>query len=108
MARSNSALPGAQPRQKRAGGKPAPWARLFIAILGGYFATVIVSAAVTAVLPISRGEATALSLLLSGLIYTALFVYVFAVPSWWRAFRDLTGLTLVSGLILALAKGVLF
>lgn len=95
-------------KPKAAAGKQAPWARLGIAIVPGYIATVIISAGLTSLLPIHRSEATWLSLFLAGLIYTGLFIYIFAVPTWLRALRDLVGATLVFGLILALRRGLLF
>ena len=85
--------------------RQAPWARLAVAILPGYVAAIIVSSGITALLPLSRGEATALSLLLSGLIYTGLFIYVFAVKSWRVALRDIAAATFVFGLIMLVARG---
>ncbi|MEM8936161.1 MAG: hypothetical protein AAGC77_07115 [Pseudomonadota bacterium] len=90
------------------GGKPAPWARLVIAVFLGYLAATLATGALTSLLPIQRGEQTVLSLLLVGLVYAALFVYVFALSGWSRALRDLCILCAVSGGVLVLTKGLLF
>ena len=98
----------AQPSKKARGGKKPPWARLFIATFLGYVATVLISSALTSLLPIHRSEATMMSFLLAGLVYALLFAYVFAVRSWVRALRDVLGMSLAAGAILLMTKGVIF
>ena len=85
--------------------QPSPWPRLLIATFVGYIATVIISAGSTSLLPIHRAEATALSLFIAALIYTFIFIYVFAVPTWWRGLRDVLIATVVFAVILILRRG---
>jgi len=96
------------PKRRAQGGKKPPWARLLIATLLGYVATVLISSALTSLLPIHRSEATMMSLLLAGLVYTMLFIYVFAVKTWVRALRDIVGMSLAAGAMLLVTKGVIF
>lgn len=97
----------AQKSKKVQGGKKPPWARLVIATLLGYIATILISAALTSLLPIHRSEATMMSLLLAGLVYVVIFVYVFAVRSWWIALRGIVAVSAVSGAVLLVTKGVI-
>lgn len=97
----------AQKSRKAQGGKKPPWARLLIATLLGYVATVLISSALTSLLPIHRSEATMMSLLLAGLVYALLFVYVFAVKTWVRALRDIVGMSIAAGAVLLVTKGVI-
>lgn len=97
---------GLKPKKRKLRKKqPSPWPRLIIAILPGYIATVIISSGFTSLLPIDRPEATFLSLFIAGLIYTAIFIYVFAVPTWWRGLRDIMITTIIFGAILVLRRG---
>ncbi|MEM9054755.1 MAG: hypothetical protein AAGB16_05470 [Pseudomonadota bacterium] len=83
-----------------------PWGRLWISVILGYIAALAVTSAFTALLPIHRKEAVNLGLVLMGLVYTLIFIYVFSVPTWLRALRDVFLLTLVSAVILVLNKMV--
>ena len=93
--------------KKKAGQKKPPWARLLLATFLGYVATVLVSAALTSLLPISRAEATFMSLLIAGLVYVVIFIYVFAVRTWQKALYVVLGLCLISGVTLLVTKGVI-
>lgn len=73
----------------------------------GYIAAISVTSAFTALLPIHRSQAVFLGLILVSLVWVSLFVYVFAIPSWLRGFRDLTLLAVLGGLVLAIDKLVL-
>lgn len=90
---------------KKAKPQPSPWPRLIIAVVPGYIATVIISSAFTALLPLHRAEATALSLFIAALVYTFIFIYTFAVSSWWRALRDILIATVIFGIALILRRG---
>lgn len=108
MADAASLEAAASKAKKPKGGKRPPWARLLVATFLGYISTVIISAAITSVLPIDRAEATFMSLLLSGLVYVIIFLYVFAVKTWWRGLRDILIATLIAAAVLTLAKGWIF
>jgi hypothetical protein len=84
-----------------------PWGRLLVGTFMGYIAAVSTTSAFTALLPIHRSEAVFLGLIFVSLVWVSLLVYVFAIPSWLRGFRDLTLLTILGGLILAIDKLVL-
>ena len=93
--------------KKPKAGKAPPWARLLIATILGYIATVLTSAALTSLLTIHRSEATMMSLLIAGLVYVVIFIRVFAVKTWVRSLIEVVGLALVSGTTLLVTKGVI-
>lgn len=88
-------------------GKTPPWARLSIATILGYIATVLTSSALTSILPIHRSEATMMSLLIAGLVYVIIFIRVFAVKTWVRSLIEVVGLAIASGATLLVTKGVI-
>ncbi|MEL7231699.1 MAG: hypothetical protein AAGJ85_04235 [Pseudomonadota bacterium] len=90
--------------KKKARGHPPPWGRLLNATFLGYIATALSSAAITSILPISRAEATWASLLISGLIYVVIFIYVFAVKTWQKGLYVLLGVSVISALILSVTR----
>lgn len=88
----------------KVGRRPPPWGRLFNATLLGYVSTVLSSAALTSLLPIPRGEATFMSFLIAGLIYVAIFIYVFAVKTWQKGLYVLLSVSVMSALILSVTR----
>ncbi|MEM0986288.1 MAG: hypothetical protein AAGJ32_08580 [Pseudomonadota bacterium] len=103
------AKPKAPPKTKAKpkGGKTPPWGRLLIATFLGYLTTVLISAALTSLLPIHRAEATMMSLLIAGIVYVILFLRVFAVRSWQRALIEVLAASFLAGAILLVTKGVI-
>ena len=94
----------AKPKSKTA---TLPWKRLLIGIFPGYAATILITTAFVDLLPISRANQMMWALLIAGLMYTALFIYVFAVDTWVRAIRDMGIMCAVAAVALVFAKGVL-
>ena len=94
----------AKPKSKTA---TLPWERLLIGIFPGYAATILITTAFVNLLPISRANQMMWALLIAGLMYTALFIYVFAVETWVRAIRDMGIVCAVAAVALVFAKGVL-
>ena len=90
--------------KKKAGGRPPPWGRLINATLLGYVASALSSSAFTSLLPIPRAEATFMSLLIAGLIYVVIFIYVFAVKTWQKGLYVLLALSVISALILSVTR----
>ncbi|MEM9422323.1 MAG: hypothetical protein AAF986_07460 [Pseudomonadota bacterium] len=87
-------------------GSIRPWGRLLIGVVLGYIASVLATTAFTTFLPVSRAEKTVLSMLLVGLVFVALFIRVFSVPSWKHSLRDV-GIVGGGGLlILLIMKGI--
>ncbi len=98
--------PTAKKTAKTGPATPNPWARIAIGVFGGYITMTLLITASAALLPIHRSDAVVLGLLVGGLIYTLLFIHVFAVDSWKIALRDLGGLSAVSALIILIARGI--
>lgn len=81
-----------------------PWGRLLVGTFMGYIAAICSTSAFVALLPIHRSEAVFLALILVSLVWVCLFIYVFAIPSWLRGFRDLTLVAVFGAVIWALNK----
>lgn len=93
-------------QKKTPAARPRPWGRLLVGIFPGYIAATFITSAFTALLPIHRSEASLLGLLLVGLVFVALFIYAFAVPTWKRALRDISLFGLIGAILLYIVKGV--
>lgn len=70
----------------------------------GYIAAICSTSAFVALLPIHRSEAVFLALILVSIVWVCMFIYVFAIPSWLRGFRDLTLIAVIGAAIWALDK----
>lgn len=81
-----------------------PWGRLLVGTFMGYTAAICVTSAFAAILPIHRSEAVFLALVLVSIVWVGLFIYVFALRSWLRGFRDLSLLSAMGAAIWALSK----
>ena len=81
-----------------------PWGRLLVGTFMGYIAALCSTSAFVALLPIHRSEAVFLALILVSLVWVCLFIYVFAIPSWLRGFRDLTLVAILGAVVWALNK----
>jgi hypothetical protein len=79
--------------------------RAVIAILGGYVATALVTGILARVLPLQRGDATTLAMLLSFLVYAALVMAVFAAASTRRAWLVVLAPAGACGVLLLLVGG---
>ncbi|MEM1105626.1 MAG: hypothetical protein AAGH87_04480 [Pseudomonadota bacterium] len=106
MAKAMAQRPKGKTKSKA--GKTPPWGRLAVATLLGYIASVAASSALTSLLPVSRAESTFMSLLIVGLVYPALFIWVFARRAWWQGLRDLAVLSAGSCMVLSVTRWGLF
>lgn len=73
--------------------------RILAAVFGGYALTASVMAALALVLPWPKVDALFFISFLPALIYPAVLLWVFAVPTAQRAWRDLLIITLAFGLL---------
>lgn len=73
--------------------------RILAAVFGGYALTASVMAALALVLPWSKVDALFFISFLPALIYPAVLLWVFVVPTAQRAWRDLLIITLAFGLL---------
>ena len=81
-----------------------PWGRLLVGTFMGYIAALCSASAFVSLLPLHRSEAVYLALILASLGWACLFIYVFAIPSWLRGFRDLTLVAILGAVVWALNK----
>lgn len=73
--------------------------RILAAVFGGYALTGSVMAALALVLPVPKVDALFFISFLPALIYPAVLLWVFVVPTAQRAWRDLLIVTLAFGLL---------
>lgn len=73
--------------------------RILAAVFGGYALTASVMAALALVLPWPKVDALFFISFLPALIYPAVLLWVFSVPTAQRAWRDLLIVTLACGLL---------
>jgi len=73
--------------------------RILAAVFGGYALTASVMAALGLVLPVPKVDALFFISFLPALIYPAVLLWVFVVPTAQRAWRDLLIITLAFGLL---------
>ncbi|WP_312562083.1 DUF3649 domain-containing protein [Anaerospora sp.] len=73
--------------------------RILAAVFGGYALTASVMAALALVLPVPKVDALFFISFLPALIYPAVLLWVFIVPTAQRAWRDLLIVTLAFGLL---------
>jgi uncharacterized membrane protein YfcA len=85
--------------------------RCIAALLGGYVLSITLPLLLGLLLPLDRAQATLTALMLSFIVYTAAFIWAFAVRSHWRAWAGLlfpaTACGTISFLILSLSTGTL-
>ncbi|WP_347330494.1 DUF3649 domain-containing protein [Marinimicrobium locisalis] len=83
--------------------------RCVAALLGGYVLSITLPPLLGLSLPVSRAQATLTALLLSFIVYTAAFLWAFAVRNHWRAWGGLLVPSLACGtfslLILSVQTG---
>lgn len=73
--------------------------RCVAALLGGYVLSITLPLLLGLSLPVDRAQATLTALLLSFIVYTAAFLWAFAVRSHWRAWGGLLVPALACGTI---------
>lgn len=73
--------------------------RILAAVFGGYALTASVMAALALLLPWPKVDTLFFLSLLPALIYPAALLWVFAVPTAQRAWRDILIITLISGVL---------
>ncbi|ALS34579.1 MULTISPECIES: hypothetical protein [Pseudoalteromonas] len=79
--------------------------RFFIAIVGGYFFTAVSCSLLSAILPLNKADAVLMSVSLSILIYTLVFIYAFYVKSLKTVWISILLATAAQLSLLALIKG---
>ncbi len=83
--------------------------RSVAALLGGYVLSITLPLLLGLLLPVDRAQETLTALLLSFIVYTAAFLWAFAVRSHWRAWAGLlfpaAACGTISALILTLPAG---
>lgn len=81
--------------------------RFLIAIIGGYFFTAVSVSLLTLTLPFTKVDAVLMSVSLSVLIYSVVFIYAFSIKSLKIVWISILLTTIVQSILVAMIKGAL-
>ena len=79
--------------------------RFLAAIVGGYFFTAVFCSLLSIILPLKKSDAVLLSISLTILIYSCVFIWVFAVKSLTKVWITILLTTAATALLLSFLKG---